>query len=240
MTDELAAKAEPLTIVTFKWSTPGYRANFESRHVNILRRMVLRHYPDPVRFVCFTDDPVGIEPKIQTHPLWDDHRQVPNPTGGGRPSCYVRLKLWDPAMLELIGPRFVMLDLDTIICGDLRPIFNRTEDVVMWKSPTNEWPYNGAMFMANTGARPQVWNDFDPIKSPALTQAKGYRGSDQAWLSHCMGPNEAVWTARDGVIFQNDVWKRQSRKPSGARIVFTTAGHPPWTARAPWVKEHYR
>lgn len=229
-----------LTVVTFKWSTPGYRANFESRHVNILRRMVLRHYPDPVRFVCFTDDPVGIEPKIQTHPLWPDHRQVPNPTGGGRPSCYVRLKLWDPAMLELIGPRFVMLDLDTIICGDLRPIFNRTEDVVMWKSPTNEWPYNGAMFMANTGARPQVWNDFDPIKSPALTQAKGYRGSDQAWLSHCMGPNEAVWTARDGVIFQNDVWKRQSRKPSGARIVFTTAGHPPWTARAPWVKEHYR
>lgn len=45
----------PLTVVTFKWKTPGYRAVFESKHVNILRRMVLRHYPDPVRFVCFTD-----------------------------------------------------------------------------------------------------------------------------------------------------------------------------------------
>ena len=75
----------PLTIVTFKWKTPGYRAVFESKHVNILRRMVLRHYPDPVRFVCFTDEPAGLAEGIEAHPLWDDHRRVPNPTGGGRP-----------------------------------------------------------------------------------------------------------------------------------------------------------
>lgn len=229
-----------LTVVTFKWKTPGYRAVFESKHVNILRRMVLRHYPDPVRFVCFTDDPAGLAEGIEAHPLWDDHRRVPNPTGGGRPSCYLRLKLWDPAMREVLGPRFVMLDLDTVICGDLRPIFNRPEDVVLWKSPTNQWPYNGAMLMANTGARPQVWHDFDPVESPKATHARGYRGSDQAWISHCLGPGEAVWTERDGVIFQNDLWRHQSRKPPGARIVFTTGGHPPWAARASWVREHYR
>lgn len=231
---------EPLCVVTFKWHTPGYRAKFESKHVNTLRRMVLRHYPDPIRFVCVTDDPAGLAEGIEALPLWDDHAAVPNPTGGGRPSCYRRLKLWDPAMRDVLGPRFVMLDLDVVICGDLRPLWNRSEDVVMWRSPSREWPYNGAMLMADTGARPQVWTDFDPMESPKATQARGYRGSDQAWLSHVLGADEAVWTAADGVIFQNDLWRRQSRQPRGGRVVFTTGGHPPWTARAPWVREHYR
>ena len=79
-----------LTVVTFKWKTPGYRAVFESKHVNILRRMVLRHYPDPVRFVCFTDDPVGLAEGIEAHPLRDDHRRVPNPTTGGHPPWAAR------------------------------------------------------------------------------------------------------------------------------------------------------
>ena len=231
-------RPDPLTVVTFKWNTPGYRAKFAPEHVRILQRMVARHYPDPHRFVCFTDDPAGIEDVAL--PLWDDHAAVPNPTGGGRPSCYRRLKLWDPAMRDVLGPRFVMIDLDVVICGDLRPLFNRTEDVVMWRSPSREWPYNGAMLMANTGARPRVWTDFDPVESPKATQARGYRGSDQAWLSHVLGPDESVWTAADGVIFQNDLWRRQSRQPRGGRVVFTTGGHPPWTARAPWVREHYR
>lgn len=189
---------EPLTVVTFKWNTPGYRAQFTAAHVRTLQRMVARHYPDPHRFVCFTDDPAGIEDVAL--PLWDDHAAVPNPTGGGRPSCYRRLKLWDPAMAEVLGTRFVMLDLDVVICADLRPVLNRPEDVVMWRSPSGEWAYNGAMFMANTGARPQVWTDFDPIDSPKATHARGYRGSDQAWLSHCLGPDEAVWTPKDRAL----------------------------------------
>lgn len=230
--------AEPLTVVTFKWHTPGYRATFTAEHVRTLQRMVARHYPDQHRFICFTDDAAGIEDVAL--PLWGDHAAVPNPTGEGRPSCYRRLKLWDPAMRSVLGPRFVMLDLDVVILGDLRPLWNRREDVVMWRSPGGEWPYNGAMFMANTGARPQVWRDFDPARSPAMTHARRYRGSDQAWLSHCLGAGEAVWTEADGVVFQNDLWRPTSRQPRRARVVFTTGGHPPWESRASWVQEHYR
>lgn len=229
-----------LSVVTFKWATPGYRATFKSEHVNILRRMTLRHYRGPIRFMCFTDDPKGLDGEIEALPLWDDFRSVPNPTGGGRPACYLRLKLWDPAMREVVGPRFVMLDLDCVIVDDLTPLFNRTEDVVMWRSPTGLWPYNGAMVMANTGARPQVWRDFDPAESARITHERGFRGSDQAWLSHILGPDEAVFTQQDGVVYQNDLWRPTSRKPKDARIVFTTGGHPPWTARAPWVRQHYR
>lgn len=228
-----------ISVVTFKWATPGYRAKFTSEHVNTLRRMVLRHYQAPHRFICITDDPAGLDGGIEVVPLWDHHASVPNPTGGGRPSCYRRLKLFDPAMAEVIGDRFVMLDLDCVICGDLSPLFDRPEDAVFWKSPTNEWPYNGAMFMANTGARPQLWQDFDPLESPKLTQAAGYRGSDQAWISYKLGWDEATWTDRDGVYYYGKIRNRQS-VPANARIIFTTGGSAPWTLRHPWVRKHYR
>lgn len=230
-----------LSVVTFKWKNPGYRCSFESQHVNTLRRMVARHYPDPHRFICITDDPAGLDPEIEVVPMWNDHADVPNPTGGGRPSCYRRLKLWDPAIAEVVGPRFVMLDVDVVICGDLRPLWNRTEDVVMWKSPTLEWPYNGAMFMANAGARPQVWTDFDPVESPKATTAAGYRGSDQAWISHKLGWDEAVWTQRCGVYyFGAKGIGRTDPLPANAKIVFTTGGNAPWVLKQEWVRKHYR
>ena len=167
-----------LSVVTFKWATPGYRATFTARHVNTLRRMVARHYAKPHRFICITDDAIGLDEGIEVVPLWDDYRSVQNPTGGGRPSCYLRLKLFDPSIRNQIGDRFVMLDLDCVILGDLSPIFGRPEDAVFWRSPSKLWPYNGAIMLMNAGARPQVWEDFDPIESPKVTQARGYRGSE--------------------------------------------------------------
>lgn len=228
-----------LSVVTFRWTNPGYRAQFKSSHVNILRRMVGRHYRKPHRFLCITDDPSGLDHGIEAIPLWDDHANVPNPTGGGRPSCYRRLKLWAPEMASVLGERWVLLDLDTVIAGDLTPLWDRPEDVVMWKSPTGEWAYNGASMMANAGARPEVWTQFDPIESPELTTSLGYRGSDQAWLSHILPPNEATWDERDGVYFYSRLRNRRVL-PSNAKIVFTTGGCAPWTLRHPWVRQHYR
>lgn len=227
-----------LTVVTFKWNDPGYGGKFSAEHVNIMQRMVARHYRSPHRFVCFTDDPAGIDADIEALPLWDDYASLPNPTGGGRPSCYRRLKLFDPAMRDVLGERFVSIDLDTVIVNDLGPVWDRPEDVVMFRAPHGKWPYNGAMFMVNTGARPQVWRDFDPVESPRLAAAKGYQGSDQAWLSYCLGPDEAVWTDADGVYYPLPAALRQ--QPGNARVVFTTGRRPPWKSPVPWVRAAYR
>lgn len=229
-----------LSVVTFKWHTPGYRAKFEARHVNVLSSMVARHYRRPHRFVCFTDDATGLAPGIEALPVWDDHASVPNPTGGGRPSCYRRLKLWAPEMREVLGGRYVCLDLDTVILGDLRPLWDRTEDVVMWRSPGMPWPYNGAMWMANTGARPQVWAEFDPLESPKRTTEAGYRGSDQAWMSLVLGAGESVWTQADGVYYYGSLPRPRHQLPRDARIVFTTAGDPPWKMAHLWARRHWR
>lgn len=140
-------------------------------------------------------------------------------------------------MRELVGDRFVHLDLDAIVCGDLRPLWNRTEDVVMWRDPQGRWPYIGATFLCNTGARPEVWDDFDPATSPRIAAAKGYQGSDQAWLSYRLGI-EAAWTQADGIYRQLPGGLKQ--KPDNARIVFTTGIRPPWSIDIGWMHDAYR
>jgi hypothetical protein len=148
-----------LTVVTFLWKPkPGYRSKFTTAHVDVLRRMVRRHYQKPHRFVLLTDDPAGLtEPDIEVYELWQDFARVENPSGRGNPSCYRRLRLFAPQPGRFLGDRFVCLDIDTVIVGDMAPLWDRDDDFVIWKSGTSGNPYNGSMFMLKAGARPNVW-----------------------------------------------------------------------------------
>jgi hypothetical protein len=234
-----------LTIVTFLWKPPnGYRSKFGPDQVDTLARMVRRHYPDPHRFVCVTDDPRGIKDgKVELFELWGDLATVRNPSGSKNPSCYRRLRLFAKDAGDWLGPRFVCLDLDCVVVGDLRPLWDRTDEFIIWKGTTAGNFYNGSMFMLEAGARSQVWRDFDPVNSPLETKAARLYGSDQAWIAYKLGGGESTWTAEDGVYsFRNEL--RAARElPPGARIVFFHGKGDPWEdelQRVPWVKRHYR
>jgi hypothetical protein len=233
-----------LSVVCFKWKPKvGYRSAFSAANVNVLRAMVKRHYQKPHRFICVTDDPRGIDANVEIIPLWDDYAAVPSPCGARQPSCYRRLKAFSKEALSLFGPRFVCLDLDCVVTGDLAPLWDRDEDFVIWGDTTPRTPYNGSMFLLRAGSRRQVWEDFDPVTSPAKGRALGYFGSDQAWIGACLGPHEARWSQGDGVYsYRNDI-KRAGGLPDDARIVMFHGGVDPWSAEAqrlPWVREYYR
>lgn len=235
-----------LTVITFKWTpNPGYRSVFHSRHVNTLARMVRRHYPEPHRFVCITDDPRGItEPGVEVFKLWNDFSTLRNPSGAKNPSCYRRLRLFARNTGSWLGERIVCLDLDCVIVGDMRPIWDRPEDFVIWRATTRGNHYNGSMFLLRAGTRERVWMDFDPYRSPIETKAAGFYGSDQAWISYRLGNGEAVWSSADGVhSFRNELVNQQA-VPPGTRIVFMHGKGDPWSPevynRHAWVREHYR
>jgi hypothetical protein len=238
--------SRPLQVVCWKWQTPtAYRSKFTHDHVNTLYSMVARHYPDPFEMVCITDNVKGIRPEVRTIALWNDWRNVPSPHGGMHPSCYCRLRAFAGDMAILIGPRFVSVDLDCVITGDLRPIWNRPEDFVIWGDVLKGTPYNGSMWMMDAGARSKVFHDFDPLTSPKKTTDARLLGSDQAWISYVLGPSEKTWTAKDGVYaFRTHVRNHQYKLPPDARIVFFQGNIDPWSAQAhalaPWIKEHYR
>lgn len=235
-----------LEVCTFKWKPPhGYRSKFTADHVNTLAKMVARHYAGPHRFNCITDDPKGIDESIRIIPLWADHGQLPSAYGARNPSCYRRLKLFSEEARELVGPRFVSLDLDMVITGDLSPLWDRLEDFVIIKSatPPPRYLYNGSMLMMTAGCRRQIWDEFDPVKSPRETLARRFFGSDQAWISMQLGPGEATWDIDEGVYsFQIHLMRAGGKLPKNARIVSFHGAVDPWSPQAQrlkWVREHY-
>lgn len=234
-----------LSVVTWLWRpAPGYRSAFDPEKVNILQRMVARWYPHPHRVLCVTDWTDGLSRDIEVIPPWADFTDVPSPYGPRNPSCYRRLRAFHPDIGQTFGHRFVMLDLDTVIVGDLTPVWQRPEDVVFWGETDPRSFYNGSMQLHTAGARPQVWTRFDPRSSPMVAANAGRFGSDQGWISHVLGPGEARWTTEDGVYSYRVHLKPQSFKlPANAKVVFFHGGVDPWhpiASRLEWVREHYR
>lgn len=236
-----------IRVVAWLWRDENYRWNKHFRygpeHVNRLRSMVRRHLSMDHEFVCICDDPIGLDPDIRIVPLWDDLREL-----GG---CYTRLRAFAPDMAEIIGERFVWIDVDCVVTGDLTPLLDRPEDFVIWRNAKGG-AYCGSMVMMTAGARAQVWDEFDPVASPALSRAQGYIGTDQAWIQACLGPEEAVWTPADGVLSRYHVGIRSKGEkpgfwaglPDEARIVFfhgpVDPSQPQLQERHPWITHHWR
>lgn len=234
----------PETVVCFRWTPiPGYRSTFGPESVNTLRAMVARHYQRPHRFVCFTDNTHGLDPRIEALPIWTDYADVPSPHGGNNPSCYRRLRLFSHDIAATVGQRFVAIDLDCVVVKDLTPLWDRPEDFVIWGDTNPKTAYNGSLVLMTAGSRRQVWDTFDPKRSPKLSMQAGCFGSDQGWISYCLGPHEKKWSQADGVYsFRNDL-RKQSTLPANARIVFFHGSSDPWSQgipeRYPWVRDHW-
>ena len=233
-----------LSVLCWKWRpTTKYRSAFGPQTVNTLRRMVARHYPAPHRFICITDDATGLDPGVEVVPLWKQFGAIPNPWGTRNPSCYRRLRVFAPGMDAVLGERFVSLDLDVVLTGDVRPLWDRPEDFVIWGDTNPRTLYNGSMFLLRANTRTRVWTEFDPKRSPLLTRAAGQFGSDQGWISYCLGKGQPTWTQKDGVYsFRNDL-KSSGKLPANARVVVFHGHDDPWgpvAQRLPWVRTHYQ
>ena len=234
---------DELTVCCWKWQpAPGYRSKFDAAAVNTLRAMVARHYRRPHSFVCITDDATGIDGDVRVVPIWHDFAQLRGPNGV---NCYRRLKAFSTEAADIIGPRFVSLDLDAVITADVSPLWDRPEDFVIWGDTARGTPYNGSMFLLRAGTRRQVWEKFDPASSPARAKALGYIGSDQAWIGACLGVNERKWSTADGVYsFRNEINGKRRDLPPNARVVMFHGRFDPWMpqvqAQHRWIREHYQ
>lgn len=98
------ARNEMITFVCLKWGT-----EFSADYVNILYDSVTRNTsPDIIdKFVCFTDDPTGIDEGI-------DIRQLPE----ALTEWWGKLYLFKKGVFQL-GSRVCFMDLDTVITGSL-------------------------------------------------------------------------------------------------------------------------
>lgn len=225
-----------LTVATFKWG-----GKYTSENVNTLARAVRRHCTLEHEFVCITDDPSGLE--CRSIPLWDDWSGLLSPHHkDGYPSCYRRLKVFSPEIEAVLGRRFVVIDIDVLPVASLDPLWNRTEDFVCLANPVKSATrYVGGMWLITAGSRPEVWERMSS-EVPRITYSAGLGGSDQAWISYCLPPDEATWGAEDGVYAYRQNLMHNNQLPNNARFVSFNGRHNPWDAdmqRIPWIREHW-
>lgn len=230
-----------LNVICFKWNTPGYRSKFTAEHVNVLQSMVKRNLDIDHRFICITDDTKDV--KCDIIPLWDfphiKHFK-------SRTNAFRCLKLFDPTLEHLFdSDRILVLDLDLIIVDNITNLVNVSDDFKIWKDPHPKTHYNSSIWTYKLGTRSQVWETFDPINSPLTIKKQGIIGSDQAWMSYSLGPNEATWSNKDGIYsYKVDLDRGRSTLPDNAKVVVFHGQFDPWMPevqkKSPWIKDHYK
>lgn len=215
---------------TWKWGK-----KYTDRHVQVLKASVARNYSLPHKFVCITDEPVE---GVDCWPIED-----PGLTEV-RDGCYARLRMFDPDWQHNHRiTKLVCLDLDMVITGDLKPLFDRAENFVILKGGHhNPCPFNGSVMMIRAGARPELWMEFFIDRAIRIADKDGVnRGTDQTWIAE-LAPDAAYWTYQDGIYaFQKPGWPKGLDLPSDARIVaFPGWRDPTGFTMLPWVAQHWR
>lgn len=228
-----------LTVVCWKWKDPKWPNSFDYRQVNTLASMVSRNLEMPHKIVCVTDDAAGIDLDIGIVPMWKDLAHMGH--------CYRRLKAFSTEAMLLFGPRFLSLDLDSVICGGLDELIpEKGCDFKILKDTQPPTPYNGSMFFVRHASRTKIWREFNPSTSPQKAAKKGYAACDQAWIAECLGINEPVWTQKDGLYsYRNDIKNTYGGAlPDNAKAVFFHGKIKPWQEKTQkahlWVVEHYK
>jgi hypothetical protein len=241
-----------LHIVMWKWKQANARSGYTSEHVNVMADMIRRNLKGvPFRLVLVTDDPAGVDPGVDIHPLWDDFRDMNNASGAHLPSCYRRLKLFDPKTQEEMGiqagDRVAWIDLDTVIVGDLAPIFTRKEKFVGWavRGVKHLRVFNGSLVLFTAGLFSEIWSDFDPETSPKVANRHGFFGSDQSWISFRLvrNPDCAGFSYPQVLSYTRDVRRRPAIQKN-ASIVFFHGRAKPWhpevIQESKWIPKYWR
>ncbi len=215
--------------------------------------MLCRNLTIPFKLWCVTDNPIDIRSEIGIIPIWNELDDL-----GG---CYKRIKALSKEFIEMMGYRFLSLDLDCVIVDDITKLVNRDEPFIIWESNRKrKTPYCGSMWMINGLEYSWVWEKFrknPPLEALYAKQSKYNTGTDQSYFSYLLYPELATWTTDDGVYnFKTHVeprcptrntllpGKKTTMYPKNSKIIFFNGKFDPTIRRLqqrfPWIKEYYK
>ena len=237
--------ADVISIVCWLWSGTGLGDRpYKPSHVNTLRRAVARQMSLPHRFVCVADSSHGFDTAVEvviTPPEARAIGELRTPEGGRFPSCYRRLWNFSEGA-KALGDRLMCIDVDVVPVRDWAPLFDQTDEFVGWR-PYRDWGhklrFGGGTYLLRAGGRPEVWSRFKGAESINLARRAGFRGSDQAWISYCLGAKEPYYGKEAGIYSIRDMKGKEHELPSDARMVHFNGPQKPWSSPLGWVKEHW-
>jgi hypothetical protein len=209
-----------LTVATWIWGE-----KYTGEYIARLKYAVHKNLRQKHRFVIFTPFP-GDEKFFS--------------------GCFVRLRMFSEGFQKFYcierGTRVVCLDLDLIVTGELDPLFDRTEPLVILKgaNAANPCPFNCSVLMFRAGEYAELWNDFNLEEAATIPQYEF--PDDQGWI-HFKAPSAAVWQCgqASGIYaFRKPGWPKDDRLPADARIVaFPGKRDPAQFVHLPWVQKYW-
>jgi hypothetical protein len=111
----------PVNVVCIKWGD-----KYPAYYVNRLYWGVARFLKRPFRFLCFTDEPEGIVPEVEVHPLPVEPFEaamVRLMTEPRRKGAWRKISLFRPGLAGMEGP-ILGFDIDVAITGGLDDLFD--------------------------------------------------------------------------------------------------------------------
>ncbi|MDD2384983.1 MAG: glycosyltransferase [Sulfurospirillaceae bacterium] len=233
------------SIVCMKWGTL-YGADY----VNTLYSMVKRNITGEFRFVCLTDNPVGINPAVEIRecpslvlsPEYAAHK-----TGGWR-----KLTLWDSSVFHK-DETWVFFDLDVIIVDNIDALFDYEpqETFIVMQNWTQKGKNigNTSVFRFTVGKHDYLFNNFSKnfaqiINDPATKNEQIYISKNISSMK--FWPDEWCILFKVQCIppFPQRLWKETSI-PKGTKVIAFPGVPNPHQAKdgiwpAKWYKKFYK
>lgn len=240
-----------VNVICMKWGT-----KYDAVYVNRLASMVRRHLSRPHRFVCFTDDPRGLESGIERQPLPEVELPEGIPERGWR-----KLGTFQRGLAGLSGPT-LFLDLDVVLVDGIDAFFEYPGEFCIIRDyrrfRRESYVGNSSVYRFEAGAWEGILEHFRAERDSIRTRFR----NEQEYLSHYVHSRGKLkhWPREWCRSFKRDcMWKGPlghflvPRIPEGARII-VFHGHPhpdeailgrsgSWKrAVRPthWVAEHWR
>lgn len=179
-----------VTVICVK-SKPDYKHT----HVNRLYKMVKKNLSVPHRFVCLTDDPLGVV--CQT-------KKLPKGVGG----WWAKLAMFREGVTK---GRVIYFDLDTLIMGNINFMAEYEGDFAILRDFYRPDGYGSGVMLWNK-QRPDIWDDW--IKAGKPLHPLG----DQGWMEQKVQNADRVQDLWPDKVLSYKV-HCASRKPTDASVV---------------------
>ena len=229
---------EPLNFVCWLWSTKEGTLTTKKpikyipEDVNSLYEMLKKHYHKPFNLLCVTDNPEGIHLDIKIIPLWEEFRELG--------FCFTRLVCFKKGMDKIFGERFVSIDLDCVIVGDITSLFDTDVDFCIWSHGING-EFCGSLWLLKTNTHSEVYETFDPSKLVPNSKGRYSGGSDQAQMKKAI-PHVAFWNEAHGVYAFRNI-RDEKELPNNSKIIFFNGNYHPRQSHIrysfPWIANNY-
>lgn len=233
-----------LTVVTWKWKSKAGPI-FGPEYVNRMRAMLERNLHIPHRMLCMTDDTHAIDRRVECVPLPTEFANTFR--------CRRRMWQYSKDRLPLFGPRFLSIDLDLVLTGDITPLIDRPEPIVMLRIGYAN-VLSGSFILCDTGALHGAYDRYRR-EPDAFAQATGLKNaSDQAFINlHVKSTRTPVaeWKESDGFVVYFGVGYEQfahhgvgplrPHLPVGTKVVVLGSDDKLVmdAGTFPWVTEHW-